>query len=87
MTGFSDNGTCNICNLSVVLVARLSELEARLFTIENHPITTQVPLIGAKPSSVANPVKRESFLSTVSSGPLRTGDWTEDKFRCNLSVS
>ena len=29
-------------------------------------------------------VKRESFLSTVATGTLRTGDWTEDKFRCNL---
>ena len=33
------------------------------------------------------PVKRESFLSTVASGMLRTGDWTEDKFQCNLLVS
>ena len=33
------------------------------------------------------PVKRESFLSTVATGTLRTGDWTEEKFRCNLLVS
>ena len=33
------------------------------------------------------PVKRESFLSTVATGTLRTGDWTEDNFRCNLLVS
>ena len=32
------------------------------------------------------PVKRESFLSTVASGTLRTGDWTEEKFQCNLLV-
>jgi len=33
------------------------------------------------------PVKRELFLSTVVSCTLRTGDWTEEKFRCNLLVS
>ena len=33
------------------------------------------------------PVKRESFLSTVASCMLRTGDWTKEKFRCNLLVS
>jgi len=33
------------------------------------------------------PIKREMFLSTVASGMLRTGDWTEDKFWCNLLVS
>ena len=33
------------------------------------------------------PVKRESFLSTVVACMLRTGDWTEEKFQCNLLVS
>ena len=32
-------------------------------------------------------VKRESFLPTVAPCLLRTGDWTEDKFWCNLLVS
>ena len=32
------------------------------------------------------PVKRESFLSTVATGTLRTGDWSKEKFRCNLLV-
>ena len=33
------------------------------------------------------PVKREFFLSTVASGTLRTGDWTKEKFQCNLYLS
>ena len=53
---FSDNGTCNKCSLFVVLEPRLSELEAQLCTVENHLITSQVPLVGAEPPSVANPI-------------------------------
>jgi len=53
---FSDNGTCYICNLFVVLELRLSELKARLCTDENHQIARQVPLVGVEPPSLANPV-------------------------------
>jgi len=55
---FSDNGTCNKCSLFVVLEARLSELEARLCTVENHPIANQVPLASAEPPSVASSISR-----------------------------
>jgi len=49
---FSDNGTCNKCSLFVVLEARLSELEARLCTVENHPIASQALLASAEPTSL-----------------------------------
>ena len=49
-----DNGTCNKCSLFVVLKARLSELEARLCTVENHPIASQAPLASAEPTSLAS---------------------------------
>ena len=50
---FNDNGTCNKCSLFVVLEARLSELEARLCTVENHPIASQAPLASAERPSLA----------------------------------
>ena len=52
---FSDNGTCNKCSLFVV--ARLSELEARLCTVENQPIASQVLLVGAAPPSIASSIR------------------------------
>ena len=55
---FSDNGTCNKCSLFVVLEARLSELEARLCTVENHPIASQSPLASAEPTSLASSISR-----------------------------
>ena len=51
---FSDNGICNKCSLFVVLEARLSELEARLCTVENHPIVNQAPLASEEPPSLAS---------------------------------
>ena len=51
---FNDNGTCIKCSLFVVLEARLSELEARLCTVENHPIASQAPLASAEPTSLAS---------------------------------
>ena len=36
----------------------MSELKARLCTIENHPIARQVPLISAEPPSIASPISR-----------------------------
>ena len=56
-TSFSDNGTCNKCSLFVVLEAWLSELEARLCTVENYAIASQISLVGAPPG-VANPISR-----------------------------
>ena len=55
---FSDNGTCNKCSLFVVLKARLSELEARLCTVENRPIASQAPLASAEPPSLASSISR-----------------------------
>ena len=55
---FSDNGTCNKCSLVVVLEARLSELEARLCTVENHPIASQAPLASVEPPSIASSISR-----------------------------
>ena len=55
---FSDKGTCNKCSLFVVLEARLSELEARLCTVENHPIASQAPLASAEPPTVASSISR-----------------------------
>ncbi|XP_072247756.1 LOW QUALITY PROTEIN: PIH1 domain-containing protein 2 [Leuresthes tenuis] len=53
---FSGNGTCNKCSLFVVLEARLSELEARLCTVKNHPIASQAPLARAAPTSLASSI-------------------------------
>ena len=53
---FSDNGTCTKCSLFVVLEARLSELEARLRTIETPtvtPVVSEAPLASADRASVA----------------------------------
>lgn len=53
---FSDNGTCNKCSLFSVLEARLSELEARLRTMESQSLATvvsQPPVAGAGRPSVA----------------------------------
>jgi len=64
----SDNGTCNKCSLFVVLEARLSELEAQLCTVGNHPIASQVPLVSAEPPSLANPISR-SLAEPEQPGP------------------
>jgi len=67
-TSFSDNGTRNKCSLFVLLEARLSELEARLCTVENHLIASQAPLASAEPTSLASsisicrPVKKGGWL-------------------------
>ena len=53
---FSDNGTCTKCSLFVVLEVRLSELEARLRTIETPtvtPVVSEAPLASADRASVA----------------------------------
>ena len=55
---FSDNGTCNKCSLYVVSEARLSELEARLCTVENHPIASQAPFASTEPPSIASCISR-----------------------------
>ena len=57
-TSFSYNGTCNKCSLFVVLEARLSELEARLCTAENHPIASQTPSASAEPPSLPSSISR-----------------------------
>ena len=48
---FSDNGTCNKCSLFAVL-------EARLCTVENHPVASQAPLASAEPLRVASSISR-----------------------------
>ena len=53
---YSNIGICNKCSLFGVLEAKLSELESRLHTIENHLIASHVPLPGVEPPSIANPV-------------------------------
>ncbi|XP_067465239.1 uncharacterized protein [Thunnus thynnus] len=53
---FSDSGTCNKCSLFAVLEARLSELEARLRTMEKQSaanVGSQPPVSGAGQPSVA----------------------------------
>ena len=53
---FSDNSTCNKCSLFTALEARLSELEARLRTMESQSLATvvsQPPVAGAGRPSVA----------------------------------
>ncbi|XP_078030369.1 uncharacterized protein LOC144466836 [Epinephelus lanceolatus] len=53
---FSDSGNCNKCSLFAALEARLSELEARLHTMENHSVAavvSQPPVAGAEPHSIA----------------------------------
>ncbi|XP_067426921.1 uncharacterized protein [Thunnus thynnus] len=53
---FSDNGTFNKCSLFAVLEARLSELEARLRTIQKQSVTnvvSQLPVSGVGRPSIA----------------------------------
>ena len=54
---FDDNGKCNKCSLFAVLEARLSELEARLRTVETNKVVANVvskpPVVGADQVSVA----------------------------------
>ncbi|XP_078018479.1 uncharacterized protein LOC144458793 [Epinephelus lanceolatus] len=53
---FSDSGNCNKCSLFAALEARLSELEVRLRTMENHSVAavvSQPPVAGAEPHSIA----------------------------------
>ncbi|XP_044185687.1 uncharacterized protein LOC122965598, partial [Thunnus albacares] len=53
---FSDSGTCNKCSLFAVLEARLSELEARLHTMEKQSaanVVNQPPVASAGRPSVA----------------------------------
>ncbi|XP_078023594.1 uncharacterized protein LOC144462785 [Epinephelus lanceolatus] len=70
---FSDSGNCNKCSLFAVLEARLSELEARLRTMENqnHSVAaavSQPSVAGAESHSIASasgpPVK-----------PVQPGRW------------
>ena len=61
---FSNNRTCDKCSLFVVLEVRLSELEARLCTVENHPIASQAPLASAEPPSVASSISRPLAAGT-----------------------
>ncbi|XP_054863937.1 uncharacterized protein LOC129348182 [Amphiprion ocellaris] len=61
---FSDNDNCNKCSLFVALEARLSELEARLRTMENTPLAvSQAPLAGTDCNSIAASVASASVAS------------------------
>ena len=71
---FRDYGTCNKCSLFVVLEARLSELEARLCTVENHPIVSQAPLASAEPPSVASCISRPPSRTRAAGTPEWLGD-------------
>ncbi|XP_049909853.1 uncharacterized protein LOC126396064, partial [Epinephelus moara] len=70
---FSDSGNCNKCSLFAALEARLSELEARLGTMESHSVAvvvSQPPVAGAEPHSIA--------LASASSPPVtpvQPGGW------------
>ncbi|XP_070819745.1 uncharacterized protein [Chaetodon trifascialis] len=70
---FSDTGTCNKCSLFGELEARLSELEARLCTMETKPlaIVSQAPVAGADRPSAA-PASRPS---TAPEQPGNQGGW------------
>ena len=72
-SSFSDNGTCNKCSLFVDLEARLSELEAQLCIIENHPKASQTPLASAEPPGVASSISRP--LSPSRTRAAGTPEW------------
>ncbi|XP_078018836.1 uncharacterized protein LOC144458894 [Epinephelus lanceolatus] len=68
---FSDSGNCNKCSLFALLEARLSELEARLRTMENHSVAavvSQPPVAGAEPHSIAS-------ASGPPLTPVQPGGW------------
>ena len=57
-----------------VLSPRFCLLKPQLFEADGHPSWVWF-------CQRFLPVKRESFLSTVASGMLRMGNWTEEKFQ------
>ncbi|XP_078024433.1 uncharacterized protein LOC144463572 [Epinephelus lanceolatus] len=68
---FSDSGNCNKCCLFAALEARLSELEARLRTMENHSVAavvSQSPVAGTEPHSIAS-------ASGPPVTPVQPGGW------------
>ncbi len=68
-----DNGTCNKCSLFVALEARLSELEARLRTMESQSaatIVSQPPVAGADRSLSLAPTS-----PTAPEQPGNQGSW------------
>ncbi|XP_049427628.1 uncharacterized protein LOC125885864 [Epinephelus fuscoguttatus] len=70
---FSDSGNCNKCSLFAALEARLSELEARLRTMENHSVAavvSQPPVAGAEPHSI---VLASANCPPVT--PVQPGGW------------
>ncbi|XP_078024432.1 uncharacterized protein LOC144463568 [Epinephelus lanceolatus] len=70
---FSDSGNCNKCSLFAALEARLSELEARLHTMENHSVAavvSQPPVAGAEPHSIAL-----ASASGPPATPVQPGGW------------
>uniref|UniRef100_A0AAQ5X1E3 Uncharacterized protein n=1 Tax=Amphiprion ocellaris TaxID=80972 RepID=A0AAQ5X1E3_AMPOC len=73
---FSDNDTCNKCSLFVALEARLSELEARLRTMENTPLAvSQAPLAGADRNNIAASVASASRPLAAPEQPGSQGSW------------
>ncbi|XP_070818345.1 uncharacterized protein [Chaetodon trifascialis] len=70
---FSDTGMCNKCSLFGELEARLSELEARLRTMETKPlaVVSQAPVAGADRPSAA-PASRPL---TAPEQPGNQGGW------------
>ncbi|XP_049909762.1 uncharacterized protein LOC126395996 [Epinephelus moara] len=70
---FSDSGNCNKCSLFAALEARLSELEARLRTMENHSVAavvSQPPVAGAEPHSIAL-----ASANCPPATPVQPGGW------------
>ncbi|XP_049908683.1 uncharacterized protein LOC126395331 [Epinephelus moara] len=73
---FSDSGNCNKCSLFAALEARLSILEARLRTMENHSVAavSQSPVAGAEPHSIAS-------ASGPPVTPVQPGGWVTARER------
>ncbi|XP_078024380.1 uncharacterized protein LOC144463545 [Epinephelus lanceolatus] len=70
---FSNSGNCNKCSLFAALEARLSELEARLHTMENHSVAvvvSQPPVAGAEPQSIAL-----ASANCPPATPVQPGGW------------
>ncbi|XP_078031559.1 uncharacterized protein LOC144467091 [Epinephelus lanceolatus] len=68
---FSDSGNCNKYSLFAALEARLSELEARFRTMENHSVAavvSQPPVASAEPLSTAS-------ASGPPVTPMQPGGW------------
>ena len=72
----NSSGTCNKCNVLVAMEARLSDLEARLRSLEPLlAVVSQPPLVAAEPLSLASSLASASSPPTCPVQPGAQGGW------------